>query len=50
MLPLPEKHKTPDGYKLGAWVGKQRTTKDTLPEDRRKRLDELGFEDLDAFK
>ena len=32
-----------DGYRLGKWVGVQRTTKEMLTEDRRRRLDELGF-------
>jgi superfamily II DNA or RNA helicase len=30
-----------DGYRLGKWVGKQRTKWKTLTEDQRRRLDEL---------
>jgi hypothetical protein len=32
-----------DGYPLGTWVSKQRTTKEELSSDRVKRLDEIGF-------
>ncbi len=52
-----------DGYKLGRWVGKQRTNKDQMLADRRQRLDALefiwdqltaaweeGFNNLEAFK
>lgn len=31
------------GYKLGTWVGEQRTSKDKLKAERISRLDELGF-------
>ena len=30
-------------FKLGAWVRNQRVVKDTIPIERRKRLDKLGF-------
>ena len=39
---VPALHKE-DGTNLGNWVGTQRKTKDELTEDRRRRLDELGF-------
>ena len=31
------------GYRLGLWVAVQRRAKDTMPPDRRQRLDALGF-------
>ncbi len=30
-------------YKLGSWVGRQRSNKDTMPAERRQRLDAIGF-------
>jgi superfamily II DNA or RNA helicase len=41
---VPATHKE-DGFGLGSWVDRQRQSKDqeTLPEARRKQLDELGF-------
>jgi hypothetical protein len=39
---VPHKHKE-DGFNLGAWVSNQRTGKDSLSQERRHRLDELGF-------
>ena len=30
-------------YRLGSWVSKQRRAKDTMPAERRKRLDKIGF-------
>ena len=32
-----------DSFPLGTWISKQRSTKDTLLADRRRRLDELEF-------
>jgi hypothetical protein len=32
-----------DGFKLGSWVKTQRSTRLTMPEDRRAKLNELGF-------
>ena len=36
---VPQRHRTADGFRLGAWVAKQRYKKDTLSADRRQRLD-----------
>jgi superfamily II DNA or RNA helicase len=32
-----------DGFKLGAWGDRQRSTKETMPAERRQRLDDIGF-------
>ena len=37
---LPE-HKTTDGFRLGAWVKKQRTKKDMMPRERCEQLESL---------
>jgi hypothetical protein len=39
---VPATH-TENGFRLGGWVKWQRWRKDTLSEERRKRLEELGF-------
>jgi hypothetical protein len=38
-----QQYKSPDGYRLGQWVGVQRTDEKNLSEERRQRLNELGF-------
>ena len=40
---VPNGYVTEDGYRIGRWVGKQREKQSKLSEDRRRRLDELGF-------
>jgi len=39
---VPQGYKEGD-YRLGTWVGKQRSKKDTLSPERRQRLEEIGF-------
>jgi hypothetical protein len=40
---VPAKYKTESGFKLGSWVMNNRQNRDQVPEDRRRRLDEIGF-------
>ena len=39
---VPQRHEE-NGFRLGGWVNNQRTNKEKLTVERRKRLDELGF-------
>ena len=38
---VPATYKSPDGFQLGTWVSRQRTTKDVMSSARRKKLDSL---------
>ncbi|NDE76849.1 MAG: helicase, partial [Proteobacteria bacterium] len=38
---VPSDHVTGDGYRLGAWVNSQRSMRDTMPADRKRRLEAL---------
>jgi superfamily II DNA or RNA helicase len=37
-------YRSPDGYRLGTWVSKQRLSRDNLSAERKERLDALGFD------
>jgi Helicase associated domain/Helicase conserved C-terminal domain len=39
---VPDKYQQ-NGFRLGQWVGVQRRSKDTMSDERRQRLDALGF-------
>jgi superfamily II DNA or RNA helicase len=39
-----QQFKSPDGYKLGQWVGLQRIKHDKLPAEKKAKLDALGFD------
>ena len=41
---VPPLYVTPDGYRLGFWVGTQRRRSDRVPSERKARLNVLGFE------
>jgi hypothetical protein len=40
---VPQRHVVDDGFKLGVWVNVQRRNKDTMPIERRQRLDAVGM-------
>jgi len=41
---MPHSYRDPiSGYRLGSWVTNQRTAQNTMPPERRQRLDALGF-------
>jgi len=40
---VPRNHRTAEDYPLAGWVTRQRTTKDSMPADRRQRLGDVGF-------
>jgi hypothetical protein len=39
---VPKSH-TEGSFRLGQWVGVQRSNRDTMPAERKRRLDEIGF-------
>ena len=45
---VPLDYRSPDSYKLGRWVSKQRLSRDRLTSERKALLDSLGF-DFDPF-
>ena len=41
---VPKSFKTDDGFKLGSWLSRQRSTRDQISPERRKLLEDLGFD------
>jgi hypothetical protein len=41
---VPHEYKSPDGYRLGGWVPKQRQSRERLSTEQQSRLDTLGFD------
>jgi hypothetical protein len=41
---VPAQYKTPDGRRLGSWVSAQRLSQDELSDERKARLNALGFD------
>ena len=40
---VPKRYKSPDGYKLGQWVGIQRRAEETMGPERHEKLTGLGL-------
>ena len=40
---MPAQYRTKQGFKLGSWIGKQRSNKNSLNLERKNLLENLGF-------
>jgi hypothetical protein len=40
---VPQRYKSPDGFRLGQWIGMLRSNQATMLSERKERLDQLGF-------